>query len=298
MPVKVCLVGLGRWGANYVATLPEVPGCTLAGVADSSETAIAQSRVACPKFARLEDLLSLAGLDAVVVATPDPTHYEFSLRCLESGRHVLVEKPMTRDSTEAAELVALAESRGLVLAVGHVALYHIGIEHLRALVKNAEAPQEVAALRTSRGPAASSEASLPLWDLGPHDVATTISLFGEPGSVRARQLGKTLRLEMFLPGGLQAALDCAYRPGPAERWLRISAGSVTVEHRETGGPLAPAEMPLFRQCADFVQCCLSGLEPLSSGRLGLQVTQCLEAAERSLGKTGRWVPVLEHALCT
>jgi len=306
MPVKVGLVGLGRWGANYLTTIPQVPGCSLAGVADSSKTAIVQSRVACPSFTRLEDLLALSDLDAVVVATPDPTHYEFSLRCLESGRHVLVEKPMTRDSTEAAELAALAESRGLVLAVGHIALYHVGITHLRAVVRTAEAPQEVVSRRTSRGPTAASEAPLPLWDLGPHDVATTISLFGEPCSVRARASGRSVLIEMLFSSEMKALLGVEYRNGAAERWLEVRLAGRAVRHdertaerdwREANCRSRVADSPLFRQCEDFVRCCATGAEPASSGRLGLAVTRSLEAAERSLEQSGRWLPLSEPALC-
>ena len=73
-------------------------------------------------------------LDAVVIATPVPTHYELAKLALEAGKHVFVEKPPAMTGAEIDELVALAEERDLVLMPGHLLLYHPGVRKLRELV--------------------------------------------------------------------------------------------------------------------------------------------------------------------
>lgn len=65
------------------------------------------------------DLLAKEELDAVLIATPHSLHYEHAKACLERGLHVMLEKPMTLRSHEAAELDQLASDRGLVLLVAH-----------------------------------------------------------------------------------------------------------------------------------------------------------------------------------
>src|SRR5439155_1600028 len=73
-------------------------------------------------------------LDAVVVATPVPTHYALSKQALEAGKHVFVEKPPAMRASEMEELVTLATDRKLVLLPGHLLLYHPGVQKMKELI--------------------------------------------------------------------------------------------------------------------------------------------------------------------
>ena len=73
------------------------------------------------------ELLADPELDAVVIATPVPTHYALAKQALEAGKHVLVEKPPAMKGSEMDELVTLAAERDLVLMPGHLLLYHPGV---------------------------------------------------------------------------------------------------------------------------------------------------------------------------
>jgi predicted dehydrogenase len=68
-------------------------------------------------FRSLEDLLTQ--VDVVSVAVPTSNHYDVTHRCLQSGKHVLVEKPLAADPDEAHRLVDLANARNCRLQVGH-----------------------------------------------------------------------------------------------------------------------------------------------------------------------------------
>ena len=75
----------------------------------------------------IDDLFEDEKVDAVYIATPHNTHFEFIKRALESGKHVLVEKSITLNLRELDEVISLAENRGLFLAeaqtIWHMPLY-------------------------------------------------------------------------------------------------------------------------------------------------------------------------------
>src|SRR3954451_14934540 len=94
---RVGVVGLGYWGPNLARNFAAIPGCELAWCCDASEAARARWTPAFPgtRFtADLEDLLADDTLDAIVLATPVPTHGPLAAQVLDAGKHCLVEKPL------------------------------------------------------------------------------------------------------------------------------------------------------------------------------------------------------------
>src|SRR6476619_2911408 len=84
--------------------------------------------------ADFDEMVADETLDAVVISTPVPTHYELAKRALQAGKHVLVEKPPAMRRDEMDELVAIALERDLTLMPGHLLLYHPGVLKLKELV--------------------------------------------------------------------------------------------------------------------------------------------------------------------
>jgi len=118
--IRAGVVGVGRLGREHARILSELDGAHLAGVHDvDGERA---TRVAAGFGVRsYPDLTALLDdVQALVVAVPTALHHDVARRALVAGRHVLVEKPLTRTLDEADDLIALAEERDLRLAVGHV----------------------------------------------------------------------------------------------------------------------------------------------------------------------------------
>ena len=115
----------------------------------------------------------LAGdrVDAVVIATPASTHRELVQASLESGHHVLVEKPMALDVAGCDALCDLAAASGRVLMVGYTFLYNAGVRKM----KECMAPDQFGqvyylhATRTNLGPIRQDVNAV--WDLAPHDIA-------------------------------------------------------------------------------------------------------------------------------
>ena len=130
-------------------------------------------------------------VDAVVIATPVPTHYALARQALEAGKHVFVEKPPAMRGEEMEELVALAARAGLVLMPGHLLLYHPGLRKVKELVDAGELG-EVACVygnRQNLGVIRSNENAL--WSLGVHDLSVILWLLGEEPTRGRSRTGST-----------------------------------------------------------------------------------------------------------
>lgn len=121
-PLRIGLVGLGHLGTIHARCLAALagPAVQVAGVYDVD--AAAAKTVGAEHDWRVSESLDdlLTACDAVDVVTPTSTHRAVAGAALEAGCHVFVEKPVTATPTEARELEALAEARGLLVQVGHV----------------------------------------------------------------------------------------------------------------------------------------------------------------------------------
>ena len=126
--VKVGLVGLGYWGPNLARNFDHL--ADLAALCDVDQELRESFAARYPRTrvtAEFEEMLADSELEAVVIATPVPTHYALAKQALEAGKHVLVEKPPAMKGTEMDELVSLAGERDLVLMPGHLLLDHPGV---------------------------------------------------------------------------------------------------------------------------------------------------------------------------
>src|SRR5689334_21454753 len=121
--IKVAVLGTGSLGQHHVRIYSELAAAgqvEFAGLFDTN--ADPARRVAARHNVRLFNSAAeaAAASDALNIATPTNTHFELTRSLLAQGKHVLVEKPMTDDAAEAAELVQLARQKNCVLQAGHV----------------------------------------------------------------------------------------------------------------------------------------------------------------------------------
>jgi len=135
--MKIGVVGIGRWGTKvareYIALMDEgVIDSVILCDADSSRLkSFVDVVVTCNQ---LDDVIRKA--DGIHICTPNSTHYEIAKKALESGVHVLVEKPMTIDHNKAYELVEIATAENLILQVGHIYRFANAIRKIKELYEN------------------------------------------------------------------------------------------------------------------------------------------------------------------
>ncbi len=327
-PLRVAVVGLGYWGPNLARNFAALPGSELAWCCDASE-ATRQRYGAMFTGARftddLDEVLADDTLDAVVLATPVPTHAALALRVLAAGKHCFVEKPMAQSVADAEAVVAAAQSADRVLMVGHLLEYHPGVVKLKELIDGGDLGRVlyVYGNRLNLGKLRSDENAL--WSLGAHDISVLLRLAGEePSEIQAR--GESYTREgvedvvfcfLRFPSGLAAHLHLSWLdPHKERRFTVVGAkrmatfddmaleGKITVYDKgfdqqtgsygeyitrsgDTWSPRLPNEEPLRTECSHFVDAIRNGSTPISDGEAGLRVVRVLEGLQQSLDASRR-----------
>jgi predicted dehydrogenase len=177
--VKVAVIGTGSLGKEHVriyAGLAKAGAVVLAGVYDVSAANARQmaEKHGAPVLASLEEAAERA--EALSIVTPTVTHFEIARRLLGAGKHLLVEKPMTDNATQAAELVQLARERRCVLQVGHVERFNPVFRYLQSV---ATEPRFIEVHRLSPYPARSTDIGVVL-DLMIHDLDVVLAFVKAP----------------------------------------------------------------------------------------------------------------------
>jgi len=180
--VRVGVVGVGALGQHHARIYADLAGVRLVGVYDTDEARAREvaRRHSVPVFERLDDLLE--EVEAVSLAVPTVDHHALGRTLLGAGKHVLVEKPLTRTLLEADELIGLAATQGSVLQVGHVERFNPAFSLLRSAVR---APRFVEVHRLSAFSMRSLDIDVVL-DLMIHDLDLVLALdASEPEQVDA-----------------------------------------------------------------------------------------------------------------
>lgn len=190
--VSVGIVGAGYWGPNLIRNFAEAPDCEVRYVCDAREPTLARIGKRFPQVrttATYSDLLEDPGLDAVVIATPVSTHAALATQALRAGKHILVEKPLCADLESARQLVALAQSQGVTLMVGHTFEYNPAVRKLKEVIKAPAFGDIVYAYARRVNLGILRDDVNALWNLAPHDVSIVLYLFDEyPSHLSAQGL--------------------------------------------------------------------------------------------------------------
>jgi predicted dehydrogenase len=213
---NVGVVGLNYWGPNLVRNFEELADLTW--ICDLDEERRAELSARYPNAratANIADLLADDALDAVVIATPVPTHHALAKQVLEAGKHVFVEKPPAMRAVEMDELVRLAAERDLVLMPGHLLLYHPGVLKLKELIDAGELGEVLCVYgnRQNLGIVRTNENAL--WSLGVHDLSVVLYLLDEDPEIA------TANGRDFLTPGVEDVVFC---------YLRFPSGKIAHMH--------------------------------------------------------------------
>jgi predicted dehydrogenase len=219
--VRVAVVGAGYWGPNFIRVLDELSDSELISVCDKDPAKLERIKNQHPHLDVTDDFDSLIerdDLDAVVVATGSEAHYSVARACLLTGKHVLVEKPISLRSVEARELVAIAREREKVLLVGHLLRYHAGVMKLKEYIDN-KTLGEVLYVYTTRvnlGRVRKEENAM--WSFATHDIYVVMYLLGASpefvtaaGQAYVREgVHDVVFLTLHFPGNVMAHLHVSW----------------------------------------------------------------------------------------
>ncbi|WP_198117156.1 oxidoreductase [Massilia rhizosphaerae] len=193
--INVGLIGYGFAGQVFHAPLLRTtPGLAIGAVASRNPDKVRADLGGVAVHAEPALLLADPAVDLVVLASPNPTHFPLARAALEAGKHVVVDKPFTDDARQAAELVRLAEDKGLLLSVYHNRRWDSTTRTaLRLLADGTLGPVRHAAMHFDRfrpQPQARWKEELDagggIWmDLGPHLLDEAVLYFGAPLAIEA-----------------------------------------------------------------------------------------------------------------
>lgn len=138
--MRVAVVGLGWWGRQLVTSLEE---SEIVRITDAVEPRLSEAGPFATErgltlHGRLEEALSVDGIDGVLIATPHKLHEDQVLASADAGKHVFCEKPLALDSDAARRMIAACTERGLMLGIGHERRYEGALEGMAEMVASGE----------------------------------------------------------------------------------------------------------------------------------------------------------------
>ena len=174
--VRAAVVGAGYFGRFHAEKYTRLKGAALVAVADLERARAVKLARAC-KTEAVTDYRELIGkVDAVSIVVPPPAHFEVAKAFLDRGADVLLEKPMAEDLAQADELIALAESRGRILQIGHLQRFSSAILQLNGIINR---PVFIECYRIAPFKPRGAEVNVIL-DLMIHDIDLIQAIAGSP----------------------------------------------------------------------------------------------------------------------
>lgn len=187
--INVGIVGFGYWGPNLARNFSAQKNARLYAIAESRGERQQLIKSYYPDiliYKNAYELINDTKVDAVIIATPVFTHFDFASKALLNGKHVLIEKPMTANAADASELILISERKGLTLMVDHTFLYTGAVKKMKELVETdiIGSIQYFDSTRINLG-LFQPDVNV-LWDLAPHDISILNHLVQErPYSINA-----------------------------------------------------------------------------------------------------------------
>ena len=180
--IRFGVIGYGYWGPNIVRNLRGLDSTKVVSICDKNSGALRRAAQAYPDVqvtADCEDILCSADIDAVAVITPVWTHFELAKRALKNGKHVFVEKPFTSTSTQAEELIELAEKNHLQIMVDHTFLFTGAVKKIQNLIDDGTLGKLYYYDSTRVNLGLFQHDVNVIWDLAPHDLSIVDHLIGD-----------------------------------------------------------------------------------------------------------------------
>lgn len=323
---KIAVLGCGLWGRNIVRNFYNLNA--LGMVCDLDDDNIAKVKEQYPGVKTTKDfndILNSKEITGVVVVTPSHTHFKFVKAMLEAGKHVYVEKPISTVAQEARDLADLADSKGLVLMVGHLLLYHPAVNRLKMLVEEGALGDIVYAQSDRLNINYFKNDRSVMWDLAPHDVSMISYVLGKNPERVLSAIGCSsdgndimdiTHIGIKMEGGAIAHITDSWITPKKHVQLLVRGTKKTAilddtvpEHKLTiydnfkAGSSENVQLdyleiePLKLECQHFISCCETGKKARSDGENGFIVVSILEEAEKiMLGDRAKNLDNVDFAL--
>jgi len=308
--VTVSVIGCGVWGRNHARVFSELPHTKLKSVVDIDKKTVSTlaNKYHVHNSTDPQRTFDDPDIDAVTICTPTVTHATLALRAIEAGKHVLVEKPMTNNLSEAKALIKAAKKHGVHLTVGFVERFNPAVREAMKTVDQGTIGRVILAhtRRVSRWPVRIGDVGV-IKDLAVHDIDIANKLFKDEAATVFSNAGSIqhgfedyANIVMTFPGKRAAFIETNWLTPKKVRTLTITGteGIVNVEYitqtftiendRQITQPMIQNAEPLKLELESFIKSIRTDTPPEVTGEDGLKALKVCEAAIES-AKVGKIV---------
>jgi predicted dehydrogenase len=300
-PVGMAVVGAGYWGPNIVRNALACRDTELKWVCDrdlARARCVVGDQTAIGVTPDLDEVLADHSVEAVAIATPPGTHAELALRCIDAGRHLLVEKPLADSYDAGLKMVKAAEEQGVVLHCDHTFCYTPAVQKIRDLVAGGDLGTLLYydSVRVNLG-LVQQEVDV-FWDLAPHDISILDFILGSDRQLLtvAAEGGDPLGLGHSCFGYISLRFDDGLLAHCHLNWLSPTKIRTTIvggsKKMVVWNDLLPAQrVSVFESGVDLADADLSLGEQRRrqvSYRIGNMVAPALREREALLGVLEDW----------
>jgi len=314
---NIAVIGCGHWGPNLIRNFSILKEARVIYVCDLDDTRLKYIQSIYPTIEICRDYkktLEDKKVDAVCIATPANTHFEIAKEALLSGKHVLLEKPMTLSFKDARELVKTAKDRKRVLMVGNILEYNEIVKSLKKLISKGELGKIFYINMTRANWGVFRKDTNVIWDLCPHDISILNYILGiGPIAVRAEakyNLKEDIQdlafIALYYPKELIVHSYVSWLEPLKNRKIIIAGSKKTAifDDLDAKVPLKiyekdilkktyflpkNAKEPLFTECRHFLDCLKYARKPQSDGESGLKIVKILDTIQKSANNGGKIV---------
>jgi predicted dehydrogenase len=314
--MKVGVIGLGYWGPNLVRNFlgnEHVGGVVCCDVSEKRLLLAKKRFPGVEVMTSCDELLSRPDVEAVAIATPVSTHFTLAMKALTAGKHVLLEKPMTETSDEAARLIERAEERGLTLMVDHTFVYTGAVRKVKEIIDRGALGEIMYfdSVRVNLG--LFQHDTNVIWDLAPHDLSIMDHLIGkEPVAVSAdgachfNEVEDIAYLTVRYSNQLIAHFHVNWLSPVKVRKILIGGSKLMVAYDDMDlsekvkvydkGVEIDLTEALVLVAEEFLDSINLKRRPLTDGYSGMKVVRILEAATTSLRSGGKAVELTPRGI--
>ena len=330
--IGIAVIGAGAWGKNHIRVFSEFPNVRLKYICDLDSSKLSSLQNSYPQSTMVHELSPLLQdpeIKGVVISSSAVSHFPLAKAILTADKDVLVEKPMALAVGDAEEMRKMAETRGRILMVGHLLIYHPVVDRLKEMIGSGELGKihYIYTQRVNLGVIRQDENAL--LSFAPHDLSVILHLIEEPPII------VSAHGESYIQKGIEDVVFVTLRFGDGRManihlsWLdphklrkitivgskkmavfddmetseklKIYDKGVKNLSYDTYGeylslrfgdiiiPSIRMVEPLRAEAEHFIRCIESRKEPKTGGRDGVKVVTILAAAQQSLKDKG--VPV-------
>ncbi len=306
---RIAVIGCGVWGRNIVRNFYNLGVLdTVCDIDEENRKKVLDQYPGVKVTSDFNDIINNPEITGVAVVTPSHTHYKMVHAMLDAGKNVYVEKPISTVAQEAKDLTEVANSKGLVLMVGHLLLYHPAVNRLKMLIEEGELGDIVYAQSDRLNVNFFKNDRSVMWDLAPHDVSMMSYVTGKDPirvisavgcSSDRNDIMDITHLSIEFEGGMIGQISDSWITPRKHVQLLVRGTKATAILDDT----KPEDKlvifdnfnkditqniksdyleiePLKLECQHFINCCETGKKARSDGDNGFMVTAILEQAEK------------------